>query len=325
MVVVPPGQPRTKPRALNVGLAMARGRYLVVYDAEDVPDPGQLRDAVAMFAAAEPDVACLQARLVIDNIDDSHLTRFFTVEYGALFDVVNPALPRFDLPMPLGGTSNHLRVDVLRGLGGWDPWNVTEDADLSIRLAMAGHRIGDLPSSTQEEAPSTVGAWMGQRTRWMKGLAQVTITHSRRPIRNLGRLGPTRLFGAAALIFGALASAIVYPIFTGLVVLAIAAGDIMGGDSLADTVATASAFILLCAGLLAMTVPGFVAIRRRRWGWRLWPYAALMPFYYLLVSLAAWRSLWELARDPDRWNKTEHGLARTSRAETGPSGPRPRP
>lgn len=109
VIVVPPGRPRTKPRALNVGLALARGRYLVVYDAEDVPDPGQLRDAVAMFAGADPDLACLQARLVIDNTDDGHLTRFFTVEYGALFDVINPALPHFDLPMPLGGTSNHLR------------------------------------------------------------------------------------------------------------------------------------------------------------------------------------------------------------------------
>ncbi|MCA1481254.1 glycosyltransferase family 2 protein, partial [Bradyrhizobium sp. NBAIM08] len=128
VVTVPPGLPRTKPRALNVGLALARGSFPVVYDAEDVPEPGQLRHAVAAFAAADPDVACLQARLVIDNAEDNHLTRFFAVEYAALFDVVNPALPSFDLPMPLGGTSNHLRTEILRRLGGWDPWNVTEDA-----------------------------------------------------------------------------------------------------------------------------------------------------------------------------------------------------
>lgn len=312
VVTVPPGQPRTKPRALNVGLALARGHYLVVYDAEDVPEPGQLRDAVAAFARAAPDVACLQARLVIDNADDNHLTRFFAVEYGGLFDVVNPALPRFDLPMPLGGTSNHLRTEVVRALGGWDPWNVTEDADLAVRLSMAGHRIEDLPSSTLEEAPATLRAWLAQRTRWMKGFAQTTITHSRRPIRNLGRLGPVRLFGIAGLVFGAVASAVVYPAFTAILVLDVLRGDLLPGEGIVDHVTTGLAATLVLAGTLAMILPGLLAIGRRRWGLRLVPYALLMPAYYLLVSLAAWRSLWELALAPDRWNKTEHGLARTS-------------
>lgn len=314
VVTVPPGRPRTKPRALNVGLALARGRFLVVYDAEDVPEPSQLRRAVAGFAAAAPDVACLQARLVIDNAHDNHLTRFFAVEYAALFEVVNPALPRFDLPMPLGGTSNHLRTEVLRRIGGWDPWNVTEDADLSIRLSIEGHRIGDLPSPTLEEAPSTLRAWLAQRTRWMKGFLQVSITHSRRPIRNLGRLGPMRLFGAAALVFGAVASALVYPVLTAIVLAELASGEFLAGDGLADHVAAALALVLLLAGLLAMTMPGIVAVRRGGRSGRFLAYALGMPLYYLLVSAAAWRGVLELALDPDRWNKTEHGLARTSQA-----------
>lgn len=312
IVEVPPGKPLTKPRALNVGLALARGRFVVVYDAEDVPDPGQLRDAVALFERCEPEVACLQARLVIDNTADSWLTRFFTVEYGALFDVVNPALARFDLPMPLGGTSNHLKTDILRRLGGWDPWNVTEDADLGIRLAAEGYRVVDLPSATLEEAPATLPAWMAQRARWMKGLVQVTITHSRRPLRNAGRLGVAKLLAAISLVFGAVASALVYPFFTALVAWALVAGTFLEGSGLSEVVSVANAAILVFAGLLAMTLPPLVAIARRGW-WPLWPYALGMPLYYGLVSVAAWRGLIELLADPDRWNKTEHGLARTSR------------
>jgi hypothetical protein len=138
VIVAPPGVPQTKPSALNVALPLARGQYLTVYDAEDVPDPAQLRLAVSTFRRAASDVACLQARLVIDNTDDALITRLFTLEYGALFDVLNPALSRFDMPIPLGGTSNHFRTAILQGIGGWDAWNVTEDADLGIRLAAAG-------------------------------------------------------------------------------------------------------------------------------------------------------------------------------------------
>lgn len=315
VVSVPRGIPRTKPRALNVGLALARGEYLVVFDAEDVPEPGQLRDAVAIFARSAPDVACLQARLVIDNARDSWLTRFFTLEYGALFDVVNPALARFDLPIPLGGTSNHLKTRVLRELGGWDPWNVTEDADLAVRLAVAGLRVADLPSATHEEAPITAGAWLAQRTRWMKGYAQVTITHSRQPIRNLGRLGLARLLGAAALIFGALLSAVVYPVFTIILAASAFSGALFRPETIGDAIGTSLAITTGAAGLLAMVVPPAVgAIRRRRWV--LLPLVPLMPLYYGLVSLGAWRGLAELVLDPDRWNKTTHGLARTSWRES---------
>jgi cellulose synthase/poly-beta-1,6-N-acetylglucosamine synthase-like glycosyltransferase len=137
VVVAPPGKPQTKPRALNVVLPLARGEFLTVYDAEDVPDPDQLRLAAATFARSAPEVACLQARLVIDNTDDNWMTRLFTIEYATLFDVINPGLAAIDLPVPLGGTSNHFRTEILRQLHGWDPWNVTEDADLGIRLALA--------------------------------------------------------------------------------------------------------------------------------------------------------------------------------------------
>jgi cellulose synthase/poly-beta-1,6-N-acetylglucosamine synthase-like glycosyltransferase len=214
VIVAPPGEPRTKPRALNVALPLARGDIVAIYDAEDVPHPNQLRLAVKTFARVPLNVACLQARLVIDNTDDTWITRFFTIEYATLFDVINPGLSRLDMPIPLGGTSNHFRRSVLQRLRGWDAWNVTEDADLGIRLVLAGYRVGDLPSPTIEEAPSNLGAWINQRTRWMKGFMQVCVTHSRQPLRGLRSLGPARFFGALTMTFGTVAAALGYPFFT---------------------------------------------------------------------------------------------------------------
>ncbi|WP_244498781.1 glycosyltransferase family 2 protein [Methylobacterium sp. GXS13] len=181
VITVPPGMPRTKPRALNAALPLARGALLTVYDAEDVPDPGQLRLSASLFARLPERTACLQGRLVIDNADDSRLARAFALEYAGLFDVLNPALARLDMPVPLGGPSMHLRTRILRALHGWDPWNVTEDADLGMRLALAGYAVGDLPSATIEEAPARLGPWLAQRTRWLKGLMQTSLAHGRRP------------------------------------------------------------------------------------------------------------------------------------------------
>ncbi len=168
IVSVPAGHPRTKPRALNAGLMEARGALVAVFDAEDRPDPRQLRIAANLFARLPESVACLQGRLAIDNADDGWLTRMFALEYAGLFDVINAGLIRAGLPVLLGGTSNHFRASALRGVGGWDAFNVTEDADLSFRLLRAGFRIADLPSSTLEEAPARIGPWRRQRTRWIR-------------------------------------------------------------------------------------------------------------------------------------------------------------
>lgn len=313
VILAPAGAPRTKPRALNVALPVARGEFSVVYDAEDVPSPGQLRDAVDLFARAGTSVACLQARLVVDNTDDSWISRFFTIEYASLFDVLNPALARFDWPLPLGGTSNHLRTDVVRRLHGWDAWNVTEDADLGIRLALHGYRVLDLPSSTLEEAPITLDAWLRQRTRWMKGFMQVCMTHSRQPLRTFRALGPSRFLGAVSLTFGTVAAALGYPVFTAFFILESINGRVFRADTAIEALRSSVGLTLFAAGYVAMVGPAAAGVWRRRW-WRLLPWVPLMPFYYGLASVAAWRGLIELVRDPWRWNKTEHGLARTSRA-----------
>lgn len=167
--VVPDAGPRTKPKALSAALPFARGELVVVYDAEDEPAPDQLRVAAAAFATAGPGLACVQASLAVRNAGDNWLTKHFAAEYAGLFDVFLPALAGKRLPLPLGGTSNHFRAATLRKVGGWDPHNVTEDADLGMRLARFGFRTGVIDSTTMEEAPADFRNWLNQRTRWFKG------------------------------------------------------------------------------------------------------------------------------------------------------------
>lgn len=313
IVVAPSGAPRTKPRALNVALAAARGAFTTIYDAEDAPDPDQLRKAVATFRAATPDIACLQARLVIDNSADGWLPACFALEYAALFDAVNPGLARLGLPVPLGGTSNHFRTNTLRQLMGWDAWNVTEDADLGVRLARAGWGVADLDSATLEEAPVTTRAWLAQRTRWLKGWMQVAVTHSRHPVQTVRELGLAGAWAVAAQTLGVLLGALGYPFFVVIAGVQLASGNLFrAGDWQALLGATTASAVLL-AGVGAGLAPLLAGARRRRI-MPLLALAPLMPVYYLLVSLAAWRALVEQIRHPARWNKTRHGVARSSRS-----------
>ncbi|WP_409567653.1 glycosyltransferase family 2 protein [Methylobacterium sp. J-030] len=313
VITVPPGSPRTKPRALNAGLPLARGDLLTVYDAEDDPDPGQLRLAAALFARLPERTACLQGRLVIDNADDSWLTRAHALEYAGLFDVLNPALARCRLPIPLGGTSMHLRVRVLRALGGWDSYNVTEDADLGMRLALAGYTVGDLPSATTEEAPSRFRPWLGQRIRWLKGLAQTSLTHGRSPLASARRLGGLEVLCAVALVPGTVVSALAYPACLIGAIWSFLVLEIPAAPAFLDNLGTGLALTLFGTGLGALVLPALIGGIRRGWG-DLTPWALGMPVYFLLVSVAAWLALVELVRAPERWNKTRHGLARTSRS-----------
>src|SRR5262249_16387500 len=169
IVLIPSSAPRTKPKALNVGLARARGAFVVVYDAEDRPHPQQLRMALKAFTDGDAQLACVQAPLLIDNAAASWISQQFAAEYAMQFLEVLPMLARFRLPLPLGGTSNHFRTAALRACGGWDPNNVTEDADLGYRLARDNWRIDVIAPPTYEEAPIRLGPWLNQRARWIKG------------------------------------------------------------------------------------------------------------------------------------------------------------
>ncbi len=312
VVTVPEGGPRTKPRALNAGLALARGSLLTVFDAEDRPDPGQLRAAVRAFSDGPAHRACVQARLVIDNSADGWLTRIFALEYAGLFDALLPALARTRLLFPLGGTSNHFRTAVLDRIGGWDAWNVTEDADLGLRLARLGHSATVIASSTWEEAPNRTASWVRQRTRWMKGYMMTWTLHMRQPLRLYRELGLVNFLTFHAFIGGVWVSALILPIFLFGVMK-----DIAGGVWLTPADAWHSVppfaihgFNLVLGFGTAMALAAIGADRRRLKGVAIW--IPTVPAYWLLGSLAAWRAAWQLLRAPFKWEKTDHGLARTS-------------
>lgn len=312
MFVAPAGAPKTKPRAINAAMPFVTGDLVVVYDAEDRPDPLQLRSAAAMFRRAGPDVACLQARLAIDHADDTWLTRLFTIEYAALFDVMKAGQARMGLPVPLGGTSNHFRTSVLRDLGYWDAWNVTEDADLGIRLAAQGFRVLDLNSTTGEEAPTHLRPWLHQRARWLKGWMQTVITHSRAPLTTCRAMGAVNSFAAFATSVGVVVGIAFAPFFLGLAGWRMLSGTFLAHLSWLDTLADALVIVLGSAGLMATFIPPVLGVIKRRRP-DLLPWIMLLPLYHLLMAVAAWRAFHELLNNPHGWNKTTHGVARTSR------------
>ncbi len=287
LVVAPPGEPSTKPRALNIALAAARGDLLVVYDAEDAPSPGQLRLAASRFAV-DRGLDCLQARMTIRNADDSWLSKLFAAEYAVLFDLINPGLCALELPIALGGTSNHFRMASLMAVGRWDEWNVTEDADLGIRLARFGYRVDSLNSDTSEEAPHEFLNWFRQRVRWQKGWMQTCIVHSRQPVRLLASLGKPQALSAAILVFGSVVSALFWPAFAvNTLVRAFEAGR--GGASAWREATDVFVYILALAGIWSIAVPALVAAKLRRLNLTA-KTLALAPLYYLLVSLERYPS-----------------------------------
>ncbi len=313
VTVVPPGLPRTKPRALNHALRSTDSEFVVVYDAEDLPDPDQLHRALGVFAEGGASTACVQARLGLYNPQATWLSRQFTLEYAALFVGILPALERLGLPLPLGGTSNHFRRRVLEEAGSWDSYNVTEDADLGIRLSRLGFEVRTLSSTTWEEAPETFGVWLAQRTRWLKGWMQTYLVHMRRPKALLRELGPWRFAGFQVLMGGMILSALVHPwVYVGLAWGLVTAGEAepLGFVGLMSDPLWSLAIANLIAGFASAILLG--ALTARETCPRLVAHTLLMPFYWLAISLAAYRAAGQLIARPFLWEKTPHrGRART--------------
>ena len=217
-MVVPDSQPKTKPKACNYGLQLATGAFCVIFDAEDRPDPDQLKKAVIAFSQVANNVVCVQAKLNHFNQDQNMLTAWFANEYSMHFELILPAMGAAESPIPLGGTSNHFITSKLRELGAWDPFNVTEDADLGIRLHREGYRTAMIDSTTLEEANSQVPNWIRQRSRWNKGYIQTWLVHMRHPFALLSQTG-FRGFMSFNLTMGSAFVLLLNPIFWGLTTL----------------------------------------------------------------------------------------------------------
>ncbi|HVV63997.1 MAG TPA: glycosyltransferase [Rhizomicrobium sp.] len=306
IVRVPAGGPRTKPKAANYALSRARGELVVIYDAEDRPEPDQLLKAVAAFRALPRRTACLQARLAFYNAEECWLTRLFALDYLLWFSTFLPGLERIGVPVPLGGTSNHFRAAVLREIGAWDPFNVTEDADIGLRLAQFGYRTAMLDSTTLEEAPNRIGAWTRQRARWLKGYMQTWLVHCRNPERAIGKVGVLGFAAFQLFIGGSVVLALVNPLLWTVFFLSLIAPSPAFAGLHSEALGSLSAIGAIGSnGLLtALAVSG--PMRRGRSD--LAPYGLTVTLYWLLISLAGYRALWHLITKPFHWDKTAHGL-----------------
>lgn len=295
LTIVPPGGVRTKSNALNHGLARAQGEYVCIYDAEDRPHPGQLLEAYRKFLAAPDDVVCAQAPLVGDNDDEAWIAGHWNLEYATQFGLLLPAQAVLRLPIAIGGTSNHFRITALRNAGGWDAWNVTEDADLGLRFSRFGQRVMMLNLPTFEDAPTRFGIWAGQRSRWIKGFMQTWIVLMRRPGLLLQQIG-WRRFLAVQLSLG---GAVLAPVFHGPLLLLVLAAALSSSFSL-GTFGT----VLLGTGLLVGLLGDLLA--PAPWTWGRLKAVLTRPLYWPLHSISAVRALYELAVAPHFWAKTPH-------------------
>jgi len=305
IIRVPYQEPRTKPKACNYALHFARGRYVTIYDAEDRPDPQQLRKAVTAFRQLPDTTVCMQARLNYYNWEENLLTKWFAIEYASLFDIMLPGLHCLRMPIPLGGTSNHFHLQRLRELGEWDPFNVTEDADLGIRLAAHQFQTALLPSVTLEEAPIFVSIWMKQRSRWIKGYIQTWLVHMRRSNHTRKRLGWRGFIGLQVFVGLPAFLFLCAPIFWGIFILSLTG---------ALPFALPSSITYSCLVILVLGIANhwFFAWKvTQSWQWHRMGLAILSyPFYWFLHIWASFIAVYQLMVKPYYWEKTPHGITR---------------
>jgi glycosyltransferase XagB len=311
-VVIPGAKVTTKPRACNYGLLRAKGELCVIYDAEDNPDPDQLRKAAIVFLRSPEDVVCLQSKLNFYNADENTLTKWFSIEYANWYEFYLQGLDWIDAPIPLGGTSNHFRKKGLDELGRWDPYNVTEDADLGIRLARQKLKTEMIDTYTYEEATLNVKAWVVQRSRWYKGHLQTYLVHMRSPRKLFRDLGAKK-FVKFQLTFGTgVFIPLVNPILWALLAATLFLPS-MFSWLIPSYLMPICLFNLVVGNLsyLSIYVVSCVKLKKNRYI----PYALAMPIYWVLLSFASWRGFIKLIQNPFYWDKTSHGVSKVASAK----------
>ncbi|MCV7256041.1 glycosyltransferase [Mycobacterium hackensackense] len=307
ILLVPPADPRTKPKACNYGLCFATGSIVTIYDAEDLPEPLQLRRVVAAFASLPDDIACVQAKLEYHNGHQNILTGWFTAEYGLWFGYLLPGMMRSTSPIPLGGTSNHLRREVLDEIGAWDPFNVTEDADLGLRIDASGYHTAVIDSATQEEANSDPINWIRQRSRWYKGYLQTWLVHIRNPLQLYRVLGPRSFLRFNLVLAGTPIIAVLNLVFWLITVLwFLGQPEVVG--AVFPPVVYFPALIALVFGNAATIYMNLIALREDDRSDLLLA-ALTVPAFWLMMSIAAAKGVYQIIRNPSYWEKTFHGLS----------------
>ncbi len=308
-IIVPDSQPKTKPKALNYGLTKATGEYVVIYDAEDIPDPLQLKKSVLSFRKAGKRTVCIQAKLNFYNPEQNMLTRLFTAEYSLWFDMVLTGLQSIKAPIPLGGTSNHFRAKDLLELNGWDAFNVTEDCDLGTRLTKKGYYTAMFDSTTLEEANSDLKNWYQQRSRWIKGYIQTYLVHMRNPSSFFNNTKEPHFIIFQFVIGGKILSLFINPLMW-----MITASYFLFRPWLGEIIESLYITPVFYMGVFSLIVGNFLYVYyymigcAKREQEELIPYILLVPFYWLAMSVASWKALYEIIYKPHYWSKTRHGL-----------------
>ncbi len=302
---VPNHGPKTKPKALSFAMPVITGEFVAVYDAEDAPHPGQLLEAWNKFNASDERLACLQAPLRIRNGRRNALTRLFAFEYSALFNGLLPALAKRKLFFPLGGTSNHFRTAALRKICNWDPFNVTEDADLAVRLCRFGYRMDVITCPTLEDAPDSLAVWIRQRTRWFKGWMQTFLVHFRNPRATLSQIKTVSYIISQILLFGMIVSSMSFLVISVVLIYLFWKFHVFYSLShfeIALLVVDTSNILL---GFSAFLLLGWRTLHiEERSGF--WKTVLCTPPYWFMMSIASWRAAWQLYREPFLWEKTPH-------------------
>ncbi|MDQ3239017.1 MAG: glycosyltransferase [bacterium] len=309
IVVVPHSKPKTKPKACNYGLNKAQGKFVVIYDAEDVPDILQLKRAVIAFDNLPSSVKCIQAKLNYYNPKQNLLTRMFTAEYSLWFDLILPGLQSFNTLIPLGGTSNHFRLEDLHELNGWDAFNVTEDCDLGIRLAKLGYTTAILQSVTLEEANSDTKNWIWQRSRWIKGYMQSYLVHMRKPQQFFKSKKKMHFLALQINVGAKVLSLFINPLMWLITIIYFAARTTLG--PVIESLFPSSIFYMAIISLLFgnfMYLYAYMLGCAKHGHYNIIKYAFLIPVYWLMMSVAAWVALYQLIVAPHSWAKTKHGL-----------------
>ncbi len=305
VLVVPADTLQTKPRAMNYALPFCTASIIGIYDAEDRPDPDQIDKVVLHLMAAPSKVAAVQANLDFYNTDKNWLSRCFTIEYSAWFRVIMRGMQRLGLPLPLGGTSVFMRRNALEEVGGWDAHNVTEDADLGMRLARFGYRCEMVDSTTWEEANNVPVGWVKQRSRWIKGFIITWLSQMRQPVKLNRDLGWAGFLGLQVVLLGTATAFLLAPVFW-LMWLGVF-GVEWGFIALMPDWFWRMAFTGLLLGEALMMAIYITAITlKRRFG--LLPFVLTMPLYWPIGTIAAYKALYEIIFAPFYWDKTTHGL-----------------
>ncbi|WP_299546086.1 glycosyltransferase [uncultured Tateyamaria sp.] len=300
------GTVTTKPRALNYALDFCQGDIIGVWDAEDAPETDQIEKVVSKFAVAGPEVACLQGMLDYYNARHNWLARCFTIEYASWWRLVLPGVSRLGLVLPLGGTTLFFRRTILDELGGWDAHNVTEDADLGLRLARRGYRTELIPTVTYEEANCRAWPWVKQRSRWIKGFFITYCVHMRHPTALLRDLGFKRFLGVQAMFLATVSQFAALPLLWSFWLPAFNLPHPVT-MTLGEAVILPIASFFIASELLNIAIGMFaVSGRDHR---HLLPWVLTVPFYFPLGAIASYKAIYELVRAPFYWDKTQHGTA----------------